>query len=172
VTYCVPAAHLRPISREEIKPISSHLDEGQKRIEIDLSQQIVYAYEEDRLVYQADISSGIHSPQPTPNGIPTDTPQGNFHISLKTPSRHMGDGDLTSSLDAYELPGVPWVSFFHAIGVGFHGTYWHDNFGSPMSHGCVNMRNEDAKWLYRWTTPEIGHTEWYKPGWGTLVNVH
>ena len=42
---------------------------------------------------------------------------------------------------AYELPGVPWVSYFTGNGVAFHGTYWHDNFGSPTSHGCLNMRN-------------------------------
>jgi len=83
----------------------------------------------------------------------------------------MGDGNLTDDLDAYELPGVPWVSFFHAVGVGFHGTYWHDNFGSPMSHGCVNMRNADAKWIYRWTMPVIGYSDWYKKGQGTLVKV-
>ncbi len=83
----------------------------------------------------------------------------------------MGDGNLTDDLEAYELPGVPWVSFFHSFGIGFHGTYWHNNFGTWMSHGCVNMRNEDAKWLYRWTTPKIHFSEWYKMGRGTLVQV-
>jgi hypothetical protein len=170
IPYCVPAAHLRPISIEEIRPISPQLPAEEKRIEVNLTEQTVYAFEEDRLVFQAPISSGVYTENPL-NGIPTETPAGNFHIAMKSPSRHMGDGDLTSSLDAYELPGVPWVSLFHSIGVGFHGTYWHDNFGSPMSHGCVNMRNEDAKWLYRWTTPAIGYSEWYKSGWGTLVKV-
>jgi hypothetical protein len=72
----------------------------------------VRAYEYDQLVFEAEVSSGVPSRGESPNGIPTDTPQGKFHISMKMPSRHMGDGDLTSDLQAYELPGVPWVSFF------------------------------------------------------------
>ena len=99
------------------------------------------------------ISSGIPSSEPTLNGIPTTTPSGVFYIEVKTPVRHMGDGNLTSDLEAYELPGVPWVSFFHLTGVAFHGTYWHNDFGRPHSHGCVNMPTEEAKWLYRWTMP-------------------
>jgi hypothetical protein len=153
VKYCVPISHVRLISRSELEPISPRVPDDEKRILL------------------SPVSTGIHSIGPTPNGIPTDTPTGNFHIARKTPSRHMGDGNLTSDLEAYELPGVPWVSFFHSAGIGFHGTYWHDNFGSQMSHGCVNMRNEDARWLYRWTSPAIQHSEWYKLGRGTRVQV-
>ena len=56
----------------------------------------------------------------------------------------------------YYLPGVPWVQFFGnaqipwSRGYSFHGTYWHNNFGHPMSHGCINMKTPDAKWLYDW----------------------
>ena len=63
------------------------------------------------------------------------------------------------------------ATFFHSYGIGCHGTYWHDNFGSWMSHGCVNMRNQDALWVYRWTTPVVKHSEWYKMGRGTPVQV-
>jgi lipoprotein-anchoring transpeptidase ErfK/SrfK len=171
VVLYVPAAHIRPIPAKELSPLSPNVPPEEKRLEVSTINQEVSAYERDREVFRAPVSSGIPGREPSPNGIPTDTPQGNFHVSLKTPSRHMGDGNLTGSLEAYELPGVPWVTFFHPVGVGFHGTYWHDNFGSRMSHGCVNMRNEDAKWLYRWTTPPIEHSEWYKQGWGTLVKV-
>jgi hypothetical protein len=171
IQYCVPACHIHPITRGEIRPLSPHVPPEEKRIEISVADQFLRAFEGDDLVFQATLSTGVPSANPSPNGIPTETPKGNFNICRKTPSRHMGDGNLTSELDAYELPGVPWVSFFHAYGIGFHGTYWHDNFGSPMSHGCVNMRNEDAKWLYRWTTPRIRHSEWYKLGRGTLVQV-
>ena len=87
------------------------------------------------------------------------------------PSRHMGDGELTDDIDAYELPGVPWVSFFHKDGYAFHGTYWHDNFGRKMSHGCVNMQNAAAKWLYRWSLPKIYPGEPYKRESGTLVII-
>lgn len=171
IKYCVPTGYVRPISRSELTPLSTHIPDEEKRILLSIQEQSLQAYEGSQLVFQTSVSSGIHSRGPTPNGIPTDTPQGNFSIVRKTPSRHMGDGNLTSDLDAYELPGVPWVSFFHSDGIGFHGTYWHDNFGSPMSHGCVNMRNEDAKWLYRWTSPQVRHSEWYKLGRGTQVQV-
>jgi lipoprotein-anchoring transpeptidase ErfK/SrfK len=90
------------------------------------------------------------------------------------PSKHMGDGNLAA--DGYDLPGVPWTQFFHETGVALHGTYWHNNFGIPMSHGCVNMDTEQAKWLFRWTTPVyetkiIDHSSWEKRGYGTLVIV-
>jgi lipoprotein-anchoring transpeptidase ErfK/SrfK len=85
--------------------------------------------------------------------------------------RHMGDGHITPDLEAYELPGVPWVSFFHETGVGFHGTYWHTDFGTPRSHGCINMRTEDARWLYRWTTPAADLADRLTLGHGTTVIV-
>jgi len=67
----------------------------------------------------------------------------------------MGNGNLFADLDDYELPGVPWTPSFTESGIAFHGTYWHDNFGTPMSRGCINMRIEDAKWLFRWANPMI-----------------
>ena len=167
----VPASHIRPIPAEEISPVSPNVPPEEKRIEVSLEKQTLTAYESGQVVLHTTLSSGVPSRGPSPNGIPTDTPPGNFHVSLKVPSRHMGDGELTSSLDAYELPGVPWVSFFQSYGIGFHGTYWHDNFGTRMSHGCVNLRNADAQFIYRWTTPEVKHTEWYKQGRGTLIQV-
>ena len=55
----------------------------------------------------------------------------------------------------YDLPGVPWVSYFTEPGIAFHGAYWHNRFGTPMSHGCINMRPDAAKWIYRWTLPAV-----------------
>lgn len=172
VQYYVPASHLRPISKDEVRPISPQVPPEEKRIELFIEEQSVRAYEGSQQVFQAKVSTGIPNRGPSPNGIPSATPTGSFYVVRKVPSRHMGDGNLTSDLQAYELPGVPWVSYFHAYGIGFHGTYWHDNFGSKMSHGCVNMRNEDARWLYRWTTPLISYREWYKLGRGTTVKVY
>lgn len=83
----------------------------------------------------------------------------------------MGDGNITSDIFAYELPGVPWVSYFYRTGVAFHGCYWHDNYGTEMSHGCVNMRPEEAKWLWRWATPESPVNERLAHGIGTKVRV-
>ena len=179
--YYLYAAHLRPISAEEIAPLSPDVDPEKKRIEVSLSEQTMRAYEDGEEVYKARISSGIPSRGESPNGIPTDTPKGNFRIYSKLPSKHMGS--VTGNPDAedaggYSLPGVPWTSFFSPHGgVAFHGTYWHNNFGLQMSHGCVNMRNADARWLFRWTTPVFdlnkvkNHQDWEKTGNGTRVKI-
>jgi phosphate/sulfate permease len=106
------------------------------------------------------------------NGLTTKTPEGEFRIMDKMPAKHMGNGNLFADADDYELPGVPWTSFFTPQGHAFHGTYWHENFGTPMSHGCINMRTQEAKWLFLWASPkhEIGKT--YNRGFGTLVQIH
>ncbi|NIM92978.1 MAG: L,D-transpeptidase family protein [Anaerolineales bacterium] len=165
------AEHFRYVPSDELTPISPDTPLKEKRIEVDLQQQELRAFEYDRLVLRTRISSGIPSRKPGENGIPTITPSGKFYVSRKTPVRHMGDGHLTSDIEAYELPGVPWVSFFHVTGVAFHGTYWHSDFGRPRSHGCVNMRTEEARWLYRWTIPVVPADQITTAGYGTPVIV-
>ena len=172
IRYFAPAEHLRRVGPEELTPISPDVPARQKRIEVSLSRQELRAYEGERLIFRTRISSGIPDRRPQENGVPTITPDGVFHITKKTPMRHMGDGHLTADLEAYELPGVPWVSFFHETGVAFHGTYWHTDYGIPRSHGCVNMRPEEAKWLYRWTTPAAPAFERLQSGHGTPVIVY
>jgi len=179
--YYVPARHLRPISEAEIAPLSADVPPEKKRIEVSLDQQTLYAYEYDQQVFSAKISSGIPSRGPSPNGIPTATPRGKFRIYSKMPNKHMGI--VTGNPDALEgdsfsLPGVPWTCFFlNPGGYAFHGTYWHNNFGLQMSHGCVNMRNSDAKWLFRWTSPVFNvedikdHSDWERTGNGTAVEI-
>jgi len=156
ITYIIPATHMRLISDEEIAPISPDVPWEAKRIEVSIANQRLICYENDAVVMQTLISSGRLSSVPGPNGIPTRTPAGKFNISVKMPSKHMGNGNFLADIEAYELPGVPWTCFFTAQGHAFHGTYWHDNFGVPMSSGCINMRNEEAKWLFRWTYPIAG----------------
>jgi lipoprotein-anchoring transpeptidase ErfK/SrfK len=168
--YRAPASHFRLIQPEELTPIAANVPAEKKRIEVSLSDQSLKAYEGDTLVLSTRISSGIDTE--SSNGVPTKTPRGDFNIEIKMPSKHMGDGKITSDPEAYEFPGVPWTSFFvWKVGVAFHGTYWHDNFGVPMSHGCINMKNEEAKWIYRWSTPVIDSGEWDKNGMGTRVIV-
>lgn len=171
VPYFVRAEHLRRVPPSEMTPLSIEVPPRDKRIEVSLARQELRAFESDELVLRTRISSGVPSSGPSPNGIPTETPTGDFHVEIKTPSRHMGDGYLTADLEAYELPGVPWVSFFHSTGVGFHGTYWHTDFGRARSHGCVNMRTDEAKWLYRWTMPISQPDRLLITGHGTYVVV-
>lgn len=175
LSYYVPALHLRPIPDDEISPLSPDVPAGNKRIEVNLGRQLLTAFEGNTNVYQARISSGIPSAEPIPEG--TGTTRGKFNISSKSPSKHMGALRASGAPGEYSLPGVPWTSFFiYEYGVAFHGTFWHNNFGIPMSHGCVNMKNQDAKWLFRWTTPQwevpvIDRSAWDRRGFGTLVEV-
>ena len=145
--YYAPGEHLRLIPPEQYAPISTEVTPGKKRIEIRLADQSLTAYESEEAVYETKISSGLA-------GNKTATPTGTFHIQIKVAGVHMGDGRLTTDPLAYELPGVPWVSYFETEnGVALHGAYWHNDFGRPRSHGCINLRPEAAQWLYRWTAP-------------------
>ena len=169
--YHVLAIHLRPIPFEEWSPITPDVPLENKRIEVNLTTQILTAYEYDQIVFQTNISSGIPAGRPSPNVISTKTPSGEFRIMSKYPSKHMGNGSLFADIDDYELPGVPWTSFFTESGVAFHGTYWHDNFGTPMSHGCINMRIDEAKWVFRWVQPLYKPDRIFTPGYGTRVLI-
>lgn len=112
-------------------------------IDVDLTNQRVYAYEGETVVNSFLVSTGTWL---------TPTVTGQYHIYLKYVSNKM-------SGPGYYLPDVPYIMYFYGS-YGLHGTYWHNNFGTPMSHGCVNLRTEDAGWLYDWASI------------GTLVNVH
>jgi len=170
IDYHVPAEHLHMVGPEEFEPIHPDVPYEMKRIEVSLAQQTLTAFEGNTVVMKTKISSGLNF---KPIGhLPWNTPTGTYNIYSKMPSKHMGDGNLTSDINAYEIPGVPWVCFFVSEGgVATHGTYWHNNFGTPMSHGCVNMRNEEAKWLFRWTYPIAKADDWEKVGFGTPITV-
>ena len=112
-------------------------------IDIDLSEQMLRAYDGTNLIASFLVSTGI-------DNYPTET--GQYHIYDKYPIYTMTGND-------YYLPDVPY-SMFYSGDFSIHGTYWHHNFGTPMSHGCVNMDTKEAEWLYNWSSV------------GTLVNIH
>src|SRR5688572_9545501 len=116
---------------------------GVRWIDVDLTNQRVYAYEGDTIVNSFIVSTGT-SRSPTVTG--------KFKVYIRLRSGNMrGPG--------YFLPDVPYIMYFKG-NYGLHGTYWHNNFGTPMSHGCVNLSIDDAAWLYNWSYL------------GTVVNVH
>ncbi|HKZ34548.1 MAG TPA: L,D-transpeptidase [Patescibacteria group bacterium] len=123
----------------------------EKRIEVDLTNQRLYAFEGDRRVFDFVISSG----KPW-----WPTPTGEFRIWIKLRYQKMSGGSRALGT-YYYLPNVPYIMFFsnEAVpgyrGYGLHGTYWHNNFGHPMSHGCVNLRTEDAAQLFYWAAPYV-----------------
>ncbi len=137
----------------------------EKWIDVDLSEQRVVAYEGVKPVRAFIVSTGLPR---------TPTVQGEFRIRLKVRAQTMSGG--SAQYGYYNLPNVEWVQYFYE-GYAFHGTYWHNNFGQPMSHGCVNMTNDDAQWLFDWAGPmyDMAGPVWQIPTQdnpGTLVVVH
>ena len=126
---------------------------GEKRIYVDLTNQKLYAYQGNTLFMEAYVSTGKWFP----------TPPGDYDIWVKIRSTRMSGG---SGDDYYNLPNVPYVMFFsnkdipRSAAFSLHGAYWHNNFGQPMSHGCVNMRPEEAGVVFNWASV------------GTRVQVH
>jgi lipoprotein-anchoring transpeptidase ErfK/SrfK len=107
---------------------------GEERwIDVNLTRQLVTAYQGATPVRTVTVSTGL------PN---TPTPVGQFRVWVKFRYDDMeGPG--------YYLRDVPYTMYFHG-GYGLHGTYWHNNFGHPMSHGCVNLPTPEAEWLFQW----------------------
>jgi hypothetical protein len=149
-------------SPEEITPLSPQVPEKEKHIEIFLDRQILLAFEWNVLVYAARVATGQKN---------YESPTGWFHTFHKRPTYHMAGGADDTSI--FDLPGVPWDSYITDTGVAIHGTYWHNDFGHPHSHGCINMAPQDAKWIYRWTLPTVPVGDFLKlePGNGTRVLI-
>lgn len=165
IFYYAPAGHLRLVPSEELTPISEPLPMEAKRLEVRLLDQIVIGYEWERPVFMARIARGAMFS----NGRFL-TPLGRHQTFHKRPSRHMAAGDLASN--GYDLPGVPWICYINEKGVAFHGTYWHNDYGRPRSHGCINLTPAAAQWLYRWTLPIVPpHQQDVYEKYGTRVDV-
>jgi lipoprotein-anchoring transpeptidase ErfK/SrfK len=150
-----------PATLDHLTPVE--MPEGEERwIRVDLSEQQVVAYEGKTPIRGFVISSGLPR---------TPTVTGEFRIRTKVKVQTMSGG---SGSDYYNLPNVKWVQYFYQA-YAFHGTYWHNDFGRPKSHGCLNMTNADAKWLFDWAGPKWdGKTVWFnstEDNPGTLVIV-
>ena len=149
----VKAEHVAPIPLEDFTPLSPEVPPEQKRIDVDLKQQLVTAYEFDVPVFSARVATGAKFRDKTGALQDYGTTTGQHQVFLKTPGQRMFGG-LAGDADEYDLPGVSWVSYFTASGIAFHGAYWHNDWGTPRSHGCVNMLPDDARWIFRWTMPQ------------------
>ena len=147
--YYVPAYYMRLVPSSELMPISNKVPPEDKKILIDLKTQFLTAYEGEKLVYMSRISSGVRLKE---GGFAT--PKGHYRTYRKRPCRHMAT-PASEFGGGFDLPGVPWVSYFTSDGIALHGAYWHNDFGVPHSHGCVNLTPRAAKWIYRWTTPTV-----------------
>lgn len=165
-----------PVPESEISPTKESLELAERQkvlsataaenkwIEIDLSDQRIYAHEGDRIVYEFLTSTGKWAPTPT----------GTFRVWIKLRYAKMSGGSRALNT-YYYLPNVPYIMYFYK-GYGIHGAYWHNNFGNPMSHGCVNLSIPDAEKLFHWAGPVLspGENVAYpsKDNPGTMVVVH
>jgi hypothetical protein len=163
--FYVSAPHLHIVPADEITPLSPLISPRQKRIEVHLPEQVMICYEQEEPVYMTRVATGGKFRDGN-----YETPTGRREIFRKRPSRHMARGNLAAN--GYDLPGVPWNSYITEEGIAFHGTYWHNNFGRPRSHGCINLSPAAARWLYRWTLPAVPADQSFvfEPG-GTPVDI-
>jgi len=142
-------------------PIAGPYTPGRKWIEVSISQETLWAYQGDTLVSTTLVSTGIE---------PNHTEQGLFHVRYKLESQDMqGTINSNGAVDAmgedaadaarqgrapgetaYLVKDVPNVMYFDSDAEALHGAYWHNNFGHPMSHGCVNLPLDFAAFLFGW----------------------
>ena len=143
----VTLAWPRPgIAQEAVDPGPGRWQAGDKEVVVSLAAQQLWAYEGATPVLSTLVSTDTAA---------TPTPAGQWQISVKLPSETMA-----GAIDgvAYHVPDVPHVMYFTDLGHALHGTYWHANFGTPMSHGCVNLPLDVAEWLYGWAPEGTGVT--------------
>ncbi|MBN1488096.1 MAG: L,D-transpeptidase family protein [Anaerolineae bacterium] len=152
----VPARTIRRIPPEALSPISpGHPD---KWIRISIEEQTVTCMEGETPVFSTPTASGLYG---------TGTPLGEFNILYKRHAQRMIGED-------YDLPGIAFPVYFTWSGVAIHGTYWHNDYGRRHSHGCLNVPNDAAQWIFRWVepyTPYELYTQRVPPGAGTRVVV-
>jgi hypothetical protein len=146
--FWAPAEAFRQITPEEVTPISPDVEN--KYVLVDLNRQTLSCYEDEREVFFCRVSTGR---------LDRETPVSPyFQIHWKLMSVHMSGG---TSGAGYDLAGVAWTSVFATDGIAIHGTFWHNNFGERTSAGCVNAAPDDAKYIFRWTSPHVP----YDPGY-------
>jgi hypothetical protein len=141
---------------------------ARKWIDVSILKQSLVAYEGTKPVYVTLVSTGadgLGDPKKTHSTV-----QGVFRIHTKHVSVTMDGEDVG---DEFDLRDVPFVQYFNE-GYALHAAYWHDDFGTPRSHGCVNLAPRDAAWVFNWTTPEVPET-WHAAlsfAGGTVVHTH
>jgi lipoprotein-anchoring transpeptidase ErfK/SrfK len=153
--FWIPAEAMHVIKPGEISPINPEIED--KKIIVDVNKQTLSCYEGNNEIYYCRVSTGAKYDM-YGNAVESwSTPLGSYQISRKFVSLQMSGGTTGAP---YDLPGIGWVSIFATGGVAIHATVWHNDFGTPKSHGCVNTLPEDAKWIFRWGFPNVA----YDPG--------
>jgi hypothetical protein len=143
-----PAEAFRRITEDELTPIGPQVEDKRIVVKVRWEEQLLSCYEGNSEVFFCRVSTGKSDGSTPVSGVASP----GFQIWRKLHSLHMSGG---TNAEGWDLPGIGWTSLFHGDGVAIHSTYWHNNFGEPMSHGCVNAAPDDAKWIFRWTNPIV-----------------
>jgi hypothetical protein len=155
--YWGDGAAFKVLTDADVAPISPEVDPNEKRIEVDLDYQTLSCFEGTTEVYFCRISSGLkYDPATGQISDKLATPVGNLLTHWKIYSLNMTAGTFQSG---YSTPAVPWSTMISGDGIAIHGAFWHNAFGEKRSHGCINVTPEDAKWIFRWTTPYVSLTQ-------------
>jgi lipoprotein-anchoring transpeptidase ErfK/SrfK len=164
------AEGFRPITEEEMLPI--HPDAAEKRIVVSLSFQTLSCYEGNDEVFFTRVSTGAKFNAAGEAVDAWSTPIGVHTPWRKVISIHMAGGSTGAG---YDTPGIAWTTIFDPKGAAIHSTFWHNDFGTARSHGCVNCLPEDAKWIFRWASPTVnlypGDVDLTGVGGSTLISV-
>jgi hypothetical protein len=133
----------------QLQPPPEQVSADEHWIDVDTNTQTLIAYVGSRPVYATLVSTGRGK-----TGTPQATPPGTYRIWVKLDQADMDNLDEPAQKSPYAVEAVPHVMFFTG-GYGIHGTYWHDEFGTPKSHGCVNVSLRDARWLFQFASPHL-----------------
>jgi hypothetical protein len=163
-------AGFRVLTDADVAPISPDVDPAEKTIQLNLRQQVLACFEGTREVYYCRVSTGMaYTDSASGEVVDYSTPAGELLTHWKIISKNMTAGDEASG---YSTPAVPWCTYIQG-GAAIHGAFWHSAFGEPRSHGCVNASIDDAKWIFRWSTPYVtldaGEERRSLPDHGTVV---
>lgn len=171
--FWLDGAGVKVLTEEDVAPISPDVDPNQKRIIVNVTYQTLSCYEGNNEVYFCRIASGqVYDPVTGKISDEFATPVGDLLTHWKIVSKNMTAGNEQTG---YSTPAVPWNTFISGDGVAIHGAFWHNDFGERRSHGCINVKPEDAKWIFRWTTPYVSLAQSELrltfPDHGTVVSV-
>lgn len=151
--FWIAGAACRPITEEEIEPILPNSENKKVVIDVSTNRQILSCVDGNTEIYTCVISSGAYWNSEGQIVREWGTPIGDHQRTWrKLISIHMSGGTTGAG---YDLPGVGWTNLFAGTGVAIHSTFWHNDFGTPRSHGCINCAPDDAKFVFRFTNPRI-----------------
>ncbi len=172
--FWMDAAGLYPLTPEDITPIHPDVDPVEKHILVNTTYQTLSAFEGEQEVFFCRVSTGLDPADRPAVGEAYRTTAGGYNPHRKLMSIPMG-ASAQEGRSGYDTPAVGWPFFMNGDGIAIHATFWHNDFGTRRSHGCVNVCAEDAKWLFRWTTPYVsldaGEVSLAWPDHGTVVKV-